>query len=95
MSNEYKQKKMVDVLGDFTVFNQFGRNYLYYKTSRIAECVNGDYETRFKGISGWIDKIRKRSSKRLSVIDQTISELECEKLYLIGLICSCNEVGRA
>lgn len=83
------RNKMIDVLGEFTVFKEHGRNYLYFRTERIAECINGDYKERFGSIEGWIERIEKRERKRVNKISETIENLNDERKYREDIISAC------
>lgn len=86
------RKKMNDVVGDFTVFTEIGRNFLYHKDKQIAQCVNGDYIERFGSIEGWIRSIEKRETKRIDKIQRQIIELNDEMRERTKIVVSCESV---
>ncbi|UZV41241.1 hypothetical protein vBVpaMR16F_175 [Vibrio phage vB_VpaM_R16F] len=76
----------------FTVVSWKGRNFLYegkfiehdwQGNSRIAECVNGDYQQRYGGIKGWLRHTLKRTDKRINKISEQMKGLqnEYDELY--------------
>lgn len=84
---EYADEVILEAVGDFKVIEQHNRNYLYQVSTgkRLAECVNGDYNTRFGGIVGWLSNVSKRSQKRVNVIGETITSLVEERDVLMEL----------
>ena len=86
------RNKMNDVLGDFTVFTEIGRNFLYHKDNQIAECVNGDYKERYGSIEGWIKSIEKRETKRIDKIEEQITNLNDEMRERTKILVSCESV---
>lgn len=86
------RKKMVDVLGDFTIFKEIGRDYLYYQDKQIAQCVNGDYKERYGSIEGWIRHIEKRETKRVNKIEEQISDLYDEMRQRTKILIACESV---
>jgi len=88
----FDNEDVIETLGHFTVTEEHGRNYLYHERTRIAQCVNGDYDSRFGGISGWIRHIERRSVNRLSKIDDQLSQLYNEQLEIKHILESITAV---
>ena len=84
---EYADEFILEAVGDFKVIKQHNRNYLYQISTgkRLAECVNGDYGSRFGGLIGWLSNISKRSQKRMNVIGETVVSLVRENDSLMEL----------
>lgn len=86
----------------FTVVNWQGRNFLYkgkFKeqdwlgSSKIAECVNGDYKERFGGLKGWLKHILKREIKNIESYSGQIEILRYKRDISYDLKDSILQVG--
>ena len=69
-------------LANFQVGRWQGREFLFHNGKKIAQCINGDHDTRFGGITGWLEHIYKRTEKRRAKIASQISELQNEEARL-------------
>lgn len=65
--------------GFFQIGRWQGREYLFYKGSQVAECLNGDSEERYGGLVGWIKHVRNRAWRRVKKIDDQVSNLCAER----------------
>lgn len=81
MAAEIKEE-ILDENGNilFQVTKEGGRNYLYHKTNKIAECIYANYQEKFGDIHGWLKVVLKRENTRLEKITDTIRQLQQERL---------------
>lgn len=70
----------------FTVTKWSGRNFIYHGSTRIGECINGDYEKRYGGAIGWLKTIIKRERDRVENIESTLEQLTVERSRRMNLI---------
>ena len=83
----------VSQLGNFSVVAVAGGYYkLRLHTANLAVCVSGDWLKTHGGIEQWIEKIRKRSIKRIHKIDSIREELDREYDDLDELVEEIKEI---
>tara|TARA_B100000700_G_C14975618_1_gene823749 strand:+ start:1218 stop:1517 length:300 start_codon:yes stop_codon:yes gene_type:complete len=88
------KKEILERLGDFTVYAQIGRHYLYHEKTGtdIAVCINADYQERYGSIYGWLKNIKKRETKRINKIEEQINELNSEMRDRTALVVACENL---
>jgi len=73
----------------FQVGRWQGREFLFCDGKQIAQCINGDHDSRFGGVVGWIKHIEKRTTKRMSKINEQRERLDAESRELNALLIRC------
>lgn len=70
---------VVSRCGHFFVTDFQGRNFLYSGVKgKLAECINGDYESRHGGLRGWLRKVQERELTRARKLVDKRHQVEVE-----------------